>query len=172
MKDLEYYLDLNNCVFCYDKDVEFFVLFIKKEKKWIKSNISFTQFCHDYEFKEISFKQALTLCDNILPDDAYYEYLEMLERNGGIVKQRDIKIFRESNEKSKDIAICLYVDGVKYKYIEDNKTISFKLNFKDHIISCRIAPTHNIKTYELHVPYGVDAYSFTLQFKNDEFILI
>lgn len=172
MNNLEFYLDFNNYVYCYDKDVEFFVVFIKKDKKWINSDISFMRFCHDYDYKEISLEQALTLCDNILPDDKYYEYLEMLERNGGIIKQRDITVFREGSIKHKDIVICLYIDGIKYKHVKDNETISFKLDFKDHLISCKTEPTSDIKTYELHVPYGGDRYSFTLQFNDNELLLI
>lgn len=173
MNELEYYLDIKNgYVCCYDRDVEFFVFYSKKDQKWMKSNITFLQFCHDYDYREISFDEALILCDDVLPDDTYYEYLEMLATNGGIIKQRIISVVRERDANNTGITVDLYADGVKCRSLEDSQTVTFKLDFKDHVISCKTVPDLGLKTYELHVPYGAECYTFSLQFQNDELLLI
>lgn len=172
MCQLEYYLDLkNNFVCCYDSDVEFFAVYSKEENAWVSSRISFSQFSHDYVYKEITFGDAMSLCNDNIPDEKYFEYLETLFKNGGIIKTRKIKIIRESDSDYLNKKVYLYVDGKKYQSIEDNKNVNLVLDFKDHMITVKTDES-NIKTYDLHIPYGIDDYVLTLTLKNNEAIIV
>ena len=171
MKELEYFLDQNNYLYCYDNDVEFFAVFLPKENKWVKSKISFTAFSHDYDYKDVTYDEACKICNNIFPDDMYFEYIEMLFTNGGLIKKRHISIFRIHYDQYKDCDIELFIDGKFYNIIKDDQTLDFELDFKSHIISYKAPTINNLKTFILHVPYGIDSYLFTLEFKNNELLL-
>lgn len=172
MNHLEFYLDLKNDFLClYDPDVEFFGIYYKNKNAWTRSKISFSQFFHDYDSKEISYEDAMLYCDNNFPNELYYGYLEMLFENGGIIKQREISIVRKSNTEYKNEKVYLYIDGVKYQSIDDNEKVSFMLDFKDHLITCK-TDISNIKIYELHIPYGIDDYCLTMLFQNNELLII
>lgn len=172
MYQLKYYLNLkNNFVCCYDPDVEFFVVYSREENVWVSSRISFSQFSHDYVYKQITFEDAMVLCSDNIPNEKYFKYLETLFKNGGIIKRRKIKIIRESNFNYLNKMVYLFVDGKKYQSIEDNKSVNLVLDFKDHMITVKTDES-NIKTYDLHVPYGIDDYVFTLILQNNEAIIV
>lgn len=84
MESLRYYLDLkNDILFAYEEATEFFVSYHSNANVWVISNISFMQFRHDYELKEISAAEALEKTKGALPDEEYKAYIDTLRYNRG-----------------------------------------------------------------------------------------
>ena len=52
-----------------------------RQKRWTMSNISFTQFKHDYNYKLIGEEEARALTDDNLPDRLYAEYVAIINDN-------------------------------------------------------------------------------------------
>ncbi len=82
MEKIKYYLDLDNdFLLAYEKSTEFFVRFLKETGEWECCGISFSNFIHDYCFKEITSDEALEKSKGRLPEADYQEYVAMLNRN-------------------------------------------------------------------------------------------
>ena len=87
MEDLKYYEDLyNKFLLAHDKKTEFFVKFSEESKQWEDCNISFMQFKHDYNFREISKEKASKITGGILPEKLFSEYLSLINNNLGLDK--------------------------------------------------------------------------------------
>ncbi len=83
-ENIRFYEDLNNgFLLAYEKSSEFFVRFIPELEKWENCNISFSNFRHDYDFREISKEEAVRKTNGNLPDANFEEYLKLLNRNMG-----------------------------------------------------------------------------------------
>ena len=84
MEKLSYFIDLDNdFLLAYDKATEFFVRFVPKVNDWEFCNISFSNFRHDYAFKEIDKDQAEKITLGNLPEAIFQQYLVMLGKNLG-----------------------------------------------------------------------------------------
>ena len=59
----------------------FFGQYDNRQKRWTMSNISFTQFKHDYNYKLIGEEEARALTDDNLPDRLYAEYVAIINDN-------------------------------------------------------------------------------------------
>lgn len=59
----------------------FFAQYDNRQKRWTMSNISFTQFKHDYNYKLIGEEEARALTDDNLPDRLYAEYVAIINDN-------------------------------------------------------------------------------------------
>ena len=59
----------------------FFCTYDNRQKRWTMSNISFTQFKHDYNYKLIGLVEARALTDDNLPDRLYAEYVAIINDN-------------------------------------------------------------------------------------------
>ena len=85
MRSLVYYLDTDNgFLFAYEKESEFFVRYLPKTNEWEDSPISFSNFRHDYYFKEITKEEALFKTNGNLPEKLLGRYLELLDKNRGL----------------------------------------------------------------------------------------
>ena len=84
MGDLKYYLDLsNNFLLAYEKSVEFFVMYIPEREEWTDCNISFSNFKHDYDFKEIPREEALEKTNGNLPESMLRQYSDTIYKSSG-----------------------------------------------------------------------------------------
>ena len=84
MENLKYYQDLrNNFLLAYEKSTEFFVMYIPETKEWADCNISFSNFKHDYDFKELSGEEALEKTNGSLPESMFQQYLDTINKNSG-----------------------------------------------------------------------------------------
>lgn len=82
MQNIKYYEDLrNHFLVAYEKHTEFFVMYIPEKKQWNDCLISFLDFQHDYEYKEISKEEATQKTDGNLPESKLKEYLAILRSN-------------------------------------------------------------------------------------------
>lgn len=82
MDNTRYYFDSDNeCVLAYDRSTDFFTQYDNRQKRWTMSNISFTQFKHDYNYKLIDEEEARALTDVNLPDRLYAEYVAIINDN-------------------------------------------------------------------------------------------
>ena len=82
MENLKYYKDLDNDVLlAYEKTTEFFVIYNLEKREWVRSNISFSNFKHDYYFKEISEEEVKEKTSGNLPNSIFLKYIEMLNKN-------------------------------------------------------------------------------------------
>ena len=84
MEYIKYYQDKNNgFLLAYEKSVEFFVMYHPQTKEWTDCNISFSNFVHDHEFKEITEQEVCVQTDGNLPKSMYRQYVEMIRKNSG-----------------------------------------------------------------------------------------
>ena len=84
MENLEYYLDIqNNFLLAYERSSEFFVRYIEKTEEWESCSISFSNFRHDYAFKQISRQEAFNIANGNLPEAMLQQYLSMIRKNLG-----------------------------------------------------------------------------------------
>ena len=82
MEKLRYYLDLDNgFLLAHEKTTEFFVRYIRGTGEWEPLMISFSNFKHDYNFKEISKEEALQKSDGCLPEREFRSYLTIINKN-------------------------------------------------------------------------------------------
>ena len=85
MEKLRYYLDLDNgFLLAHEKTTEFFVKFNSDTREWETVGISFSNFSHDYYFKEISKDEALKITGGGLPEAMFQTYSDMIKRNIGL----------------------------------------------------------------------------------------
>ena len=81
MKNIKYYQDQKHgFLLAYEKSVEFFVMYLPDKKEWADCNISFANFKHDYEFKEMSEEEVLGKTNGNLPESMYQKYADMLRK--------------------------------------------------------------------------------------------
>lgn len=84
MEDLKYYEEMaNQTLLAHERSTEFFVKYVPEMKEWEDCGISFSQFKHDYPFREMSREQVMQITGGNLPEAAFKEYTEMLNRNMG-----------------------------------------------------------------------------------------
>jgi len=82
MENLKYYKDLDNDVLlAYEKTTEFFVIYNFEKREWVSSNISFSNFKHDYYFKEIREEEVKEKTSGNLPNSIFLKYIEMINKN-------------------------------------------------------------------------------------------
>ena len=85
MENLKYYLDLDNgFLLAHEKTTEFFVRYIREIGEWEPLMISFSNFKHDYNFKEISKEEALQKSDGCLPEAMFQTYSDTIKTNRGL----------------------------------------------------------------------------------------
>ena len=85
MANLKYYQDLDHgFLLAHEKTTEFFVRFVSDTGEWETVGISFSNFAHDYYFKEISKDEALTITGGCLPEAMFQTYSDMIKRNSGL----------------------------------------------------------------------------------------
>lgn len=83
---MRYYEDISNgFLLAYERSSEFFVRFIPEVGEWEDCNISFSEFIHDYNFREISVDEAMKKSNGRLPDEEHRRYMDMLNRNRGLI---------------------------------------------------------------------------------------
>ncbi len=84
MRELQYFIDLkNDFLLAYERTSEFFVMYIPAEERWVDCAISFSEFRHDYNYREISRDKAMERAGGCLPEANYMEYVAMLDSNLG-----------------------------------------------------------------------------------------
>ena len=84
MKKIAYFLDTRaGFVLAYEGSCEFFVRFVARTGEWEDMGISFSEFRHDYEFKEISADEAMQKANGRLPESEYKQYCDIIRRNLG-----------------------------------------------------------------------------------------
>ncbi len=82
MQNIKYYEDLqNHFLLAYESHTEFFVMYIPETKQWKDCNISFSNFRHDYEHKEISKEEVIQKTEGVLPELKLKEYLAIIRSN-------------------------------------------------------------------------------------------
>lgn len=82
MPNIKYYEDLqNHFLLAHEKHTEFFVMYIPETKQWKDCHISFSNFQHDYEYKEISKEEMIQKTEGVLPESKFKEYLAMVRSN-------------------------------------------------------------------------------------------
>lgn len=78
MENIKYFVDLtNDFLLAYERSTEFFVRFVPKTDEWEDVNVSFSEFRHDYDFKEISTDEALKRTNGSLPTKAFDQYFRI-----------------------------------------------------------------------------------------------
>ena len=84
MENLKYYEDCeHNILLAYEKETEFFVMYIPAQKEWVDCNLSFSNVKHDRILKEISKEEASEKTNGSLPKLMFEKYLSLLRRNIG-----------------------------------------------------------------------------------------
>ena len=84
MEKIKYYEDYeHNILLAYEKETEFFVMYIPAQKEWVDCNLSFSNVKHDRILKEISKEEASEKTNGSLPKLMYEKYLSLLRRNMG-----------------------------------------------------------------------------------------
>ncbi len=82
MQNLKYYEDLrHHFLLAYESYTEFFVMYVPETKQWNDCNISFSNFQHDYEYKEISKEEIIQKTQGVLPELKLKEYLTIIRSN-------------------------------------------------------------------------------------------
>ncbi len=82
MQNLKYYEDLrHHFLLAYERCTEFFVTYDPETKQWNDCNISFSNFQHDHEYKEISKEEIMQKTQGVLPESKFKEYLTMIRSN-------------------------------------------------------------------------------------------
>lgn len=82
MQNVKYYEDLrNHFLLAYERHTEFFVMYNPETKQWNDCHISFSNFQHDYEYKEVSKEEIIQKTEGVLPESELKEYLAMIRRN-------------------------------------------------------------------------------------------
>lgn len=85
MQEIKYYEDIDNhFLLAHESETEFFVKYNPNTNEWENCNVSFSTFKHDYYFREIDKKEALTLSNGNLPEAKFNDYIRMINRNKGI----------------------------------------------------------------------------------------
>jgi hypothetical protein len=83
-ENLKYFIDIShNFLFAYERSTEFFVRYIEKTKEWEACNISFSNFKHDYAFRAVDEDEAIKITNGNLPEAAFRQYTNMINRNLG-----------------------------------------------------------------------------------------
>ncbi len=89
MENLKYYEDYeHNLLLAYEKNTEFFVMYIPPRKEWVDCNLSFSNVKHDYSLREISKEEASDKTNGNLPVLMYEQYIRLLRRNMGTLDNR------------------------------------------------------------------------------------
>lgn len=79
MEKLRFYIDLdNNFLLAHERSTEFFVRYIPSLNEWEECIISFSNFVHDYYFKEITREEAIQKTNGRLPDIELKSYLNKI----------------------------------------------------------------------------------------------
>ena len=82
MESLKYYEDLdNNFLIAHDKYTEFFASYNSETKTWKRCNISFSNFKHDYNYREVSKEEIIERTGGTLPESIFKEYLSTFFNN-------------------------------------------------------------------------------------------
>ncbi len=82
MQSIKFYEDLrHHLLLAYERSTEFFVMYVPATKQWQDCNISFSNFQHDYEYKEISREEAIQKTDGVLPEAELKDYLAIIQGN-------------------------------------------------------------------------------------------
>lgn len=81
MNTINYYEDLRNgFLLAHEKTYDFFVIYNEKEQKWVDCGITFMQFRHDYEFREMNSDEVSDRTGGRLPEAEYRRYLERIDK--------------------------------------------------------------------------------------------
>ena len=92
MGNLKYYLDLrHNVLLAYEASVEFFVMYLPETNEWTDCRIPFSNFRHDYDFREVSGEEAFGKTNGNLPEALLRQYLDLLNRNTGCPSETETK---------------------------------------------------------------------------------
>ena len=82
MANIEYYKDIDHeFLLAYERSTEFFVMYVSATNEWKICNISFSNFVHDYCFKEISKEEAIRITNGNLPETMLAQYSDMINNN-------------------------------------------------------------------------------------------
>ena len=82
MEKIKYFEDIyNGFLLAYEESTEFFARYVSKIAEWEACKISFSNFRHDYDFREITEEEAFKKTNGNLPNNAYNRYIEMLYGN-------------------------------------------------------------------------------------------
>lgn len=84
MKELKYYYDEEHDVLSvYNRETEFFAQFSPAKNEWVKSEISFSQFKHDYYYRAVTESEAMKMTGGVSAGDAFESYAEIIKANRG-----------------------------------------------------------------------------------------
>lgn len=87
MKKPIYLLDEQNEILsAYDKETDFFAQYRSDVGKWQLSKLSFVQFRHDYNYKQIDQAAAAKITNGVLADTLFAQFVDIIEANKGARK--------------------------------------------------------------------------------------
>ena len=75
-KKLTYYL-AEETLFAYGDFYDFLQTYNKESGQWETCRVSFSQFLHDFWYREISEDEARAISEGCLPTEAYQKYCEV-----------------------------------------------------------------------------------------------
>ena len=79
MKDLEYFIDVDNgFLLAYEGESEFFVRYLEASDEWEDCPITFSQLRHDYCFREAEREEVLRRTNGNLPEALYRQYSDLI----------------------------------------------------------------------------------------------
>lgn len=80
--DLKYFKDeAHGFLLAYEASSEFFVRYLQETDEWEDCRISFSQFRHDYYFREVERDEALHMANGNLPEAQLQRYLALVAKN-------------------------------------------------------------------------------------------
>lgn len=84
MNELKYYYDEEHDVLSvYNRETDFFAQFSPEKNEWVKSEISFSQFKHDYYYRAVTESEAMKMTGGVSAADAFESYAEIIKANRG-----------------------------------------------------------------------------------------